>query len=192
MRSRLSVLLVTVPLALGGLLGAHALAYLVVAGSPARSAELLAATGHGYLSIVHMVVLAVGSGLVAGGLVLRAARGGRTAPIGWAVPCQVAAFVAQEHVERIADSGRFPVGLTLQPVFLLGVALQIAVGMLIVLLARALIGLADRVRTRLATTDRIGIPRPIRAHRQETSGRPRVDPLAGRGAGRAPPVPIAT
>jgi hypothetical protein len=192
MRSRLSVLLVTVPLALGGLLGAHALAYLAVAGSAARSDELLAATGHGYLSLVHMVALAAGSGLIAGGLVLRAARGGRTVSIGWTVPCQVAAFVAQEHVERIAHNGTFPVDLPLQPVFLLGVALQIAVGMLIVLLARAVIGLADRVRTRLAATDRVGIPRPIRTPRQQTPGRPRVDPLAGRGAGRAPPVPIAT
>jgi hypothetical protein len=129
--------LFTLVFAAAGTLLAHALAYRV-AGEPLGPV-------HGYLEHAPQVLLVLAT-LVACSLAVT--RGAATPPA-WPFPLvAVGAFVAQEHIERLAHTGQFPWLLT-QPVFLLGVVLQLPV-------AIAAWALARRLLSALATTS---IPR---------------------------------
>ncbi len=113
MRASRPVSLICIPITLTGLLMAHSLAYALVTRSEADARALLATTGHGYLSLAHTLVLSVGAGLVATGVLLRLQSGhGGAWRAGWAVAAPVLAFAVQEHVERLAYNGSFPAHLT--------------------------------------------------------------------------------
>ena len=165
--------LICIPITLTGLLVAHSLAYALVTRSEADAHALLATTGHGYLSLAHTLVLSVGAGLVATGVLLRLRSGrGGAWRAGWAVAAPVLAFAVQEHVERLAHDGSFPSHLLLEPVFLIGLALQIPFGLLAVILARSLLVLrGHRPRRDQAPVSR------------SDPGPPEDSPLAGAAAG---------
>lgn len=124
MRRSLSALLV-VPLAFAGTLVAHAVAYGIL-GAPFEGV-------HGYLS--HLPQLVVILALPA--LVLAAIAGRAAAPRAWPFAATaLAAFVLQEHAERLLHTGETPFLLD-RPVFWLGLALQLPFALVAWLLARS-------------------------------------------------------
>jgi hypothetical protein len=131
--------LLALPLVTAGSLSAHALAYRIAEPEPDARATLLDTTGHGYLAATPFF-LAVGIAFVAAGLLTvasRAGRGASTAPATW--PLALVApigFAAQEHLERLAADGSFPLDLALEPTFLTGLALQLPFALVAVLAAR--------------------------------------------------------
>lgn len=123
---RIVLALLVVPLASAGTLVAHGVAYAVL-GGPAEGV-------HGYLA--HLPQLAAIVALPA--LLLAAIAGRAAAPRAWPVAvAALAAFVLQEHAERLAHTGELPFLLD-TPVFLLGLVLQVPFALGAWLLARTL------------------------------------------------------
>jgi hypothetical protein len=171
--------LLGLPLLAVGWLSAHSLAY-----------ELVAAEehGHGYLAQAPLF-LSVCAAAVALALARRVAgRLGVSMPAWAAGVIPLFGFTVQEHLERALGQGVVPWETALEPVFLLGLALQLPFALAALLLARALTVVADavnargRVRPRLATAP--ALPRP-------TGTVPVLIPALAQGhAGRAPPVRV--
>ncbi len=143
MRRIALVLLLTVPLTAAGTLTAHAAAYALL-GAPSEGV-------HGYLA--HLPQLLA---ILALPVLLALAIAGRArAPRAWPVAVvALAAFVVQEHVERLAHTGELPFLLD-RPVFLLGLALQLPFALAAWLLARLLIRVAGALRLRPRRSPRI-------------------------------------
>ena len=176
----------------GGLLAAHSLGYrLAITDSHAR-ADALAHTGHGYLGYAPLA-LAVCLGVLLVALVYQCAAGLRgerrrasTSPL--IVVVAPLAFVIQEFLERFIHAGDVPLTLVLQPVFLIGLALQLPFALAALLVAWALDSVAHAVGRALAASATpafpLFVPAPIRV-----VAAPRPAGLA-RGYGeRAPPLP---
>ncbi|MGH3093447.1 MAG: hypothetical protein ACRDOG_14140 [Gaiellaceae bacterium] len=169
--------LLGLPLLAVGWLSAHALAYELV---PA------AEHGHGYLAQAPLF-LTLCAATVSVALAARiAGRRGRTLPRWLAAALPLLGFAVQEHFERGLALGAVPWGTALEPVFLLGLVLQVPFALAALLVARALTALADAVATRPASRPRIALrvapPHPAQA---ELAG---ALALARGWAGRAPPV----
>jgi hypothetical protein len=115
------------PVVAAGVFAAHSLAYRLT-GTP--SAPL-----HSYLAHAPQVLLVLAvAGLVIGGLGARL-----DAPPARAFPlAALATFVLQEHVERIAHGGEL-LSLVTSPAFLVGLALQLPVALVVWALARWLL-----------------------------------------------------
>jgi hypothetical protein len=209
----LLALILSVCLALMGLLGAHQLSYAIVAGASAghhhhagdgqsvphehahSTSDLLAETGHGYLEQAPFAILVlVGVALVVLLLegissrrrgALMTARPGRLALLG------PAAFVAQEHIERWAHSGHFPWDAALEPTFVVGLALQLPAALLALGLARRLLRAARRVAAALFGPSAF-VPRTrdgaSRIPPPRAVPRPDGPRLLSAAAGRAPPL----
>jgi hypothetical protein len=119
----------TLVLATAGTLTAHAIAY-TLTGEPTGDV-------HAYLAHAPQLLLVLGT-LVVGALALTR---GVSAPPAWPFPfLALGAYAAQEHVERIAHTGELP-WLFTEPVFLLGLALQLPVALAAWALARRLLRL---------------------------------------------------
>jgi hypothetical protein len=179
MRRRLAWLL-TVPLMAGGLFAGHELAYEIV-GAPSA--------GHGYFDYLPFVG-AILLTLALAALVLHAVaafRGERTVPsppLAFAL-LPAAAFVLQEHLERLLYAGTVPL---LEPTFAVGLAVQLPFGLAALLLARLLQSLAQAVGTAFAAQDP-----PARRHERPapapiTVEPRRLDVLALGYGERAPPL----
>jgi hypothetical protein len=169
--------LLGLPLLAVGWLSAHALAYELV---PA------AEHGHGYLAQAPLF-LTLCAATVSVALAARiAGRRGRILPRWLAGALPLLGFAVQEHLERGLALGAVPWGTALEPVFLLGLVLQLPFALAALLVARALTALADAVAARPVARPRVACQLP--------SPRPDEAKLAGalalaRGwAGRAPPV----
>jgi len=148
MRRRLLPYLIPAALTLAGSLAAHFLAYRIASPHDHERERLLEGTGHGYLNYVP-VILACLLALVAvglGGEIAHAIRGGSRRPVRvWQfglVP--FVAFVLQEHLERYFHSGGVPLDLALEPLFLIGLALQAPFALAALAACRALLGFAHR------------------------------------------------
>ncbi len=139
----------TLPLLVAGQLAGHSLGYgLAIPDAHAR-ADALAQSGHGYLGYAR-VVLTIGLGLLLAALAFRVVatfRGSPSRP-----PASPAilllppvAFVAQEYLERLVHSGQMQWATALQPSFLVGLALQLPIALLALLLAWALESIAEKV-----------------------------------------------
>ena len=117
--------LLLVALSLGGLFGAHGLAFSFAAPHVHDRAELLAETGHGSLL---PVAIAVVTSLLLAFL--------RTSGSGWSQLAflQLSGFVALEGAERIGAHGLQE--LFAEPVFYLGLVLQLVVSLLAIALVR--------------------------------------------------------
>jgi hypothetical protein len=127
-RRALAWVLVT-PIAAAGVLLTHALAYAVTGTAPGPA--------HEYLAHAPQVVgLLASLGLV--GLAVQERSLSRSSAW-WFVPLAPAGFVCQEHVERLAHTGDLPWLLT-TPAFLLGLALQLPVALVCVLVVRRVVG----------------------------------------------------
>jgi hypothetical protein len=172
-RRMLAWLLVT-PLAAVGVLAAHAAAYAVTGSDPGPE--------HGYLGHAPQVVGLLAT-LALLGLALQE-RSLRPRAARWFAPIAPLGFVCQEHLERLAHTGELPWLLT-SPTFLVGLALQLPVALVCVLLVRCVTGTLD-VRTRRAglppAAARAWLPLPARPERTP----PMVD--VPRRCGRAPPA----
>ena len=156
--------LVAVPLMLAGSQVAHVLAYRIVYPRASVRLQALVETGHGYMSVLPLV-LGIAGAVVALSLaatVIDAARGRGPRPLPpWAFALlPVAAFAAQEYLERWLAWGFLPWYAATQPTFLIGVALQLPFGALAYLAARFLLRAAKRLGLQLA---RVSPARPRRA-----------------------------
>ena len=143
---RLSAWSVGLFLAFVGSSVAHTLTYAAVIPDDARRAHVLQESGHAYLSYLPCAV-----GLMAAlallGLVARVvATEGRRPPPGWPIAFLPAlTFVVQEHFERLGHHGTFPWDAVLAPTFLPGLALQLPLGVLAYVAARALLRGAEEL-----------------------------------------------
>jgi hypothetical protein len=182
--------LLALPLVTAGSLLAHALAYRVAEPAPLARAELLGATGHGYLAATPFV-LGVCLAFLASGLVAVAVRSRRhrgTPAASW--PLALVAplgFAAQEHLERLGATGSFPVELATQPAFLTGLALQAPIAVLALLCARWLGRVAEAVGRGLASAAPAPHRPPARCLHLAGALPPAPPALAGGRSVRGPP-----
>lgn len=163
MTRRNVVWLLTLPLAVVGSQVAHALAYRLATGGDHERAHQLASSGHAYLTYAPLA-LGVCAALVALALAreLLGALGGqervsRLSAFTFAVLAP-AIFVCQEHFERLAHEGTFPVSLVLEQTFALGLALQVPFALAAYVLARLLLRVTRAV-ARLLAAPRIAVLR---------------------------------
>jgi len=138
-RRMLAWLLVT-PLAAVGVLAAHAAAYAVTRASLGEE--------HGYLEHAPQVAGLLAS-LALVGLALQERSLSRFSPR-WVAPLAPLGFVCQEHIERLVHTGQLPFLLT-SPTFLVGLALQLPVAAVCVVLARRVVGMLPGARLRSLT-----------------------------------------
>lgn len=190
MTERHTNLLVLAPLFALASLAAHAIAYLIAEPDPTSRASLLARTGHGYLSWtpaavgIAALVLVVAVAL----RVLAAARGSTSTDVhrlAFLVP--VGGFAAQETLERLLYGG-VSASLFTQHAFLVGVAFQVAFGLVALAVGGMLVRGAETVGRLVARQEP---PRTAAAGlvwRPGFQDRPATPPVALRAAGRAPPL----
>jgi hypothetical protein len=187
------VWMVVLPLTAGGGLAAHALAYRLVAARAHERDSLLALTGHGYLGYAPLVLgVMVAVLVVALGTVVAEVAGGSSRPRLSASSfflLPLLGFVVQEHAERYVHVGNLSPATVLEPVFLVGIALQVPFALAAFLLARALLAVAEVVGNALAVgpTPRALVP----ALRRMSPGAdlPRIPVLALGYPERGPPSP---
>jgi hypothetical protein len=176
----------------GGLLAGHWVGYRLAIPDAHARADVLSQSGHGYLGNAPLALTTCLLVLIAS-LLFRALAGYRGQPARPAASPAIvllspAAFVVQEHVERVVHSGQMPWTAALQPSFLVGLALQLPFALAALLIAWALDSVAHAVGRALAAAP----PRPLLpvfvplpAH---VTAAPRPAGLA-RGYGeRAPPL----
>ena len=186
----------SLPLAAIGWLGGHSLAYVFVEPHGAHREELLAETGHSYLQGAP-IIIACALTVILTGLVLaihdgvrgRARAHVRVWPLSLLPPV---GYAAQEHLERLIELNEFPVGVVLEPTFLVGIALQVPLGAAAFLIARAVLAFGHALGRRVA----IGpAPRPCAWVPPASVSVPpdpvlaRAPILAGGHGQRAPPSP---
>ncbi|MGH3031519.1 MAG: hypothetical protein ACRDNE_12305 [Gaiellaceae bacterium] len=169
--------LLGLPLLAVGWLSAHALAYELV---PVEE------HGHGYLAQAPLFLTLCAATLGVALASRIAGRRGRGLPRWLAGALPLVGFAVQEHLERGLAVGAVPWGTALEPVFLLGLVLQLPFAVAALLVARALTALADAVAARPAARPRF----PLRvAPARPAPAELAAAPVLARGwAGRAPPV----
>ena len=128
MQGRVSMALLSLPLAVAGWFTAHSVAYRLAAPDHHERAELLAATGHGYLEL-EPLFLAGGLVLVVAGLFASVTQGIHDRPdsrpsVRLFTLMPVLGFAVLEPVERLVAHGSVPAGVALETTFLVGLALQ--------------------------------------------------------------------
>jgi hypothetical protein len=166
---RVAIWTVALPLSGAGVLVAHGLAYAAVGASGDDV--------HGYLA--HAPQFAAVIATVS--LCLLALQGRSQAPAPWQfATLAVAAFVVQEHAERLLHSGELP-WLLDRPEFLLGLLLQLPVAALVWWLARRLLALVGPSRRRPPLLPRLLLPVADVTAASVAIARP------ARPVGRAPP-----
>jgi hypothetical protein len=136
--------MVALPLAVASWLGAHCIAYWLVAPAGEHQMGLHAESGHAYLGYTPAIFL-WGGALLAVGLVLCIGLGLRDVrpsppPLRLFALLPPVGFTAQEHVERLIGTGSLPPDIVLEPTFLVGLALQLPLTLVALLLAHALHG----------------------------------------------------
>jgi len=180
------------PITAGGLLAGHWLAYRLTVPLDHDRMHILDETGHAYLAYAPAAIAACIALLVAAFLG-RALSGPGTATrsrrpawiLGALLPV---AFLIQEAVERLLHSGHVGSELLLEPAVLIGLLVQLPLGLLAAVVARALDSLALAVGSTLRSPSRV----PVRVLR--LPGRPgepdrvRIPGLARGFAERAPPL----
>jgi hypothetical protein len=173
--------LLSLPLMAAGCLGAHSAAYTLVEPAAAEPA-------HGYLTIApFLLAIGVALGLIAALATVVAGRSRAGVPVGLFALLPPLAFTLQEHLERAFQPGATALGTALEPVFLVGLALQLpfAVGALAV--ARGLLRAAEAAGALFRLpSGRIRPPRILRS--ALVLDTPRLPALSSRHAGRAPPL----
>lgn len=188
------VWLFVLPLMLAGSQAAHVLAYRWVYPSSQVRLHALLATGHGYMDRLPLVLgIAAAVALVSLlATVLDAARGrsARGLPA-WAFALlPLSTFVLQEVLERSLHTGTFMWQAVESPTFAPGLLMQLPFAAAAYLVARLLLRTASAVgRIIAARRGRLRARRaPVTAPLPPIVPLPRVAPLAGAAAGRAPPL----
>src|SRR5712691_877246 len=167
MRRRLPWL-IALPLMAAGSFAAHALSY-VVAGTRAGGGvdgEIHGASertsagvaGHSVLPVGLLVALGIGAGTAWLVGCARGKRGQGASPwLFFALP--PLAFSVQELIERLVNAEVAPFQAALEPRFLLGLALQIPLGVVALLVARALLRVVRRIARALVRPRPSVVPR---------------------------------
>jgi hypothetical protein len=175
-RRRLLAWILVTPVAAAGVLVTHALAY--------RLTGTRTGPVHEYLAHVPQVVFVLASVALVG-LAFQERSLSRFSAW-WVAPLAPLGFAAQEHVERLVHAGHLPFLLT-SPTFLLGLALQLPVAAVCVLVVHRVLGRLPAVRCR-----RPPLPASVRLPLTDA---PRLVPRATyrpRATGRAPPRLLAS
>lgn len=195
MKARRAAWMIALPLAVVSWLGAHCLAYWLVAPAGEHHMGLHAESGHAYLGYTP-ALLVWGLALVVAGLLLcvgQGLRGHRPSP----PPLHLFAlvppvgFTLQEHVERLIGTGGLPPDIVLEPTFLLGLALQLPLTLAALLLAHALqaggFTLGRMLAPRLALLESLRVTPPS-LQRLPAAAAPLTPSVLALGHGpRAPP-----
>jgi hypothetical protein len=191
---RLIVWFVTLPLAIVGSQVAHELAYRLVTGDAEKRARELSATGHAYLTYLPFAVaIATVLALLALGAEIRqiAARATGAVATPRAVSFAIlgpAIFTCQEHFERLASAGQFPLLAALEPTFVVGLLLQAPLALVAYAAARFFLRVA-RSLGRLLVRSRRPRRTPGTLNRPAVSStRPRLPALALGYGSRGPPA----
>jgi hypothetical protein len=187
--------LVALPLVLVGSQIAHGTAYWWAYPNASLRASVLDRSGHSYLAYAPAVLaLAAAVELLALGVTAFDAthrRPSRALPAWLFAVLPLLAYTLQEHLERLLHSGSFPWWTALDPTFWRGAVLQVPVGLAAWLVARLLLRTAAAVGRRLGAAPRRPLLRPrARVHVPSAAAVPRVGPIAGSAAGRAPPAGV--
>jgi hypothetical protein len=172
--------LASLPLALGGIVAGHALAYALAYPIRAVRGAHLEQTGHdGFPVLLLAGLLASGAAIL--WLGIRSIRHAPASPSRWALlSLQVPAFALLELAERGFDPGAFAG----DPAVMLGVLMQVVFAFVIAAIARGAVAVGARLgrpAPRPAST-----PQPIVPPRLVEPATP--DPIAF-GLRRAPPAP---
>ena len=172
--------LASLPLALGGIVAGHALAYGLAYPIRAVRDAHLQQTGHeGFPALLLAGLLGAGAAIL--WLGIRSIRHARGSPsVRALLGLQVPAFALLELAERGFDVGAF----ALDPAVLLGSLLQVVLAVVVAAAARGAVAVGRLLGTRR--------PRPARAQRRAVPPRPAEpatpDAIAF-GLRRAPPAP---
>jgi hypothetical protein len=182
MAGRPLVWLLSLPLAIGGWLAAHCLAYTLVAPHD----------HHGGLVAAPILIACAITALLAAAIhdgVRRAAPARVPAwPVALLPPL---GFTVQEHLERFIELNQLPLGTALEPVFLVGIALQLPVALVVLTLVRGVLAIGHALGRELCVA-RVPRPRscavapPLPAPPAPDLARPPI--LATGHGGRAPPA----
>lgn len=177
-----------------GIAAAHWVAYGLATSNPHAHDELLASTGHRYWLIAGSALAALVAGTVGLSIVRRLYGGGSRPTLVTALTLvflQVGGFTLLEYGERALFADHHaPEAFLTQPVFWIGVVLQVVAALAATMLLRALLGFVDFVRRalsrpfsraqapRLASRPgRLWIPRPrLGASGSSTRGPPALLP----------------
>jgi hypothetical protein len=182
--------LLSVPLMVAGVEGAHWLVYRVVYPDAYTRSQVLAASGHGYLNdapTFFAIAGALGLCLWLARALSRPGRFGSDGQVSLMPFLLLAplAFCLQECVEQLFVGGS-PFAAVFEPTFLPGVLLQVPFAIVAFFIARWLLRVADRVRSILGGGPLVWVHEP--ALWFAVADLPRVTSLA-RGYGeRGPPV----
>jgi hypothetical protein len=196
MSGRRAAWMIALPLAVASWLGAHCLAYWLVAPAGEHHMGLHAQSGHAYLGYTP-AILVWGLALVVAGLLLCVGyglRGSRPSPpsLRLFVLVPPIGFTVQEHLERLIGTGGVPPDIVLEPTFLVGLALQLPLTLAALLLAHALSGAGFALGRMLAP--KLAPLRPHRVtptspHRLPAAATPITPSVLAIGHGpRAPPA----
>jgi hypothetical protein len=142
--------LMALPLAAIGTLAGHSFAYRAAVPDPHERGQLLASTGHGYLEYAPLVVGACVAVLcLAFAVAVLAAFVGRTraaaAEIQLVAAVPPLAFVIQELLERFLHDGHVHWSQLVSAPFLLGLAAQLPIALLVASLAYSLTRVAEQL-----------------------------------------------
>jgi hypothetical protein len=155
---------VATALAVVGSQAAHALAYQFVVADSAERSEVLAGTGHGYLTLAPFglaLVTAILMLALVSEVRLSASGTASPAPAFWSFAALAPlTFVCQEHFERLLHDGTFPWGAAAEPTFAVGLALQLPFALIAYLVARVLLR-AARLLGRLLVGPSRGVARDL-------------------------------
>jgi hypothetical protein len=172
----------SLPLATAGWLAMHSLAYTLVAPHD-HHGSVLAAPILVACAITVLLAVAIHDG------VRRVAPARVSAwPVALLPPL---GFAVQEHVERLIESNELPLGTALEPVFLVGMALQLPVALVVLMLARGVVALGHALGCDMSL---LRAPRPQSCALAPAGAAPlapvraRPPVLATRHGGRAPPA----
>ena len=191
-RCRLAWLL-ALALTAAGWLTAHEVAYRLAVPDPHSHAYAMRETGHSYLTEYGSLALALCAALAVfalAGLVIRSLRGTpevRASLTVFAVLPPLG-FVLQEHLERLLAFGSVPADILLEPVFFVGLLLQLPFALAALALASALLSAADTLARALKRPPLLLAPAGATPVRPSGLDQPRLATLALGYGQRAPPL----
>jgi hypothetical protein len=137
-----------------GWFAAHWLGYRVAIPNPHERARALAASGHGYFAYLPFLLGATVALLVVtiAFQICAAARGSVSKrPLAWpfaVLPPLI--FAGEEYTDRLVHDGTFQLAVAVERTFVIGLLMQVPVGLVSYAVVRLLLRWADRIGTALA------------------------------------------